>query len=377
MTNLGAMKDPFVGLPGDVRAQIREHFAALNRAMGKTDIEAMDAAGAVLKQAQAATRKKAAMILMADFGAMAIITTLMQAWLKGQDGDDFKRDLLERAHALGVKLDKENPLAFLGPTWGKAGLPLALLRHPFENLDMLSQTHDNPHGKQDRIRLGEDEHGNTYYMRLPVGKVVEEMKSYLNLKSASDLIDAKASPLVKGIAEAKANKEFNGRQVYDEEANLLVQGAQVIGHVLKSQVPFDDFVALKNLATDNQHQGGKVRMLGMDLDMDEAKLMGTATGLSVSKLTGGDAVAEMRYAAREQQAKLSNVMPDVKDAVMRGDTDKAQKLLIDAGQTPKEASRLILTIMAPNRITAGRMRKFLEHASPEEVERMQKMMQSK
>jgi hypothetical protein len=377
MTNLGAMKDPIVGLPGDVRAQIMEHFAALNRAMGKTDIEAMDAAGAVLKQAQAATRKKAAMILMADFGAMAIITTLMQAWLKGDDGDDFKRDLLERAHALGVKLDKENPLAFLGPTWGKAGLPLALARHPFENLEMLSQTHDNPHGKQDRIRLGEDEHGNTYYMRLPVGKVVEEMKSYTNLSSASSLIDAKASPLVKGLAEAKANKEFNGKQVYDEDANLLVQGAQVMGHLLKSQVPFDDFVALKNLATDNQHKGGKVRMLGMDLDMDEAKLMGTATGLSVSKLTGGDAVAEMRYAAREQQAKLSNVMPDVKDAVMRGDTDKAQKLLIDAGQTPKEAGRLILTIMAPNRITAGRMRKFLEHASPEEVERMQKMMQSK
>jgi hypothetical protein len=377
MTNLGAMKDPIVGLPGDVRAQIMEHFAALNRAMGKTDIEAMDAAGDVLKQAQAATRKKAAMILMADFGAMAIITTLMQAWLKGDDGDDFKRDLLERAHALGVKLDKENPLAFMGPTWGKAGLALALARHPFENLEMLSQTHDNPHGKQDRIRLGEDEHGNTYYMRLPVGKVVEEMKSYTNLSSASSLIDAKASPLVKGLAEAKANKEFNGKQVYDEDANLLVQGAQVMGHLLKSQVPFDDFVALKNLATDNQHKGGKVRMLGMDLDMDEAKLMGTATGLSVSKLTGGDAVAEMRYAAREQQAKLSNVMPDVKDAVMRGDTDKAQKLLIDAGQTPKEAGRLILTIMAPNRITAGRMRKVLEHASPEEVERMQKMMQSK
>jgi hypothetical protein len=118
-------------------------------------------------------------------------------------------------------------------------------------------------------------------------------------------------------------------------------------------------------------------MLGMDLDMDEAKLMGTATGLSVSKLTGGDAVAEIRYAAREQQAKLSNVMPDVKDAVMRGDTAKAQKMLIDAGQTPKEAGRLILSIMAPNRITAARMRKFVEHASPEEIERMQKMMQSK
>lgn len=376
-TNLGAMKDPIVGLPSDTRAQILEHFAALNRTLGKTDIEAMDAAGEVLKQAQAATRKKAALILAADFGAMAIITTLMQAWIKGDDGEDFLRDLKERAHALGVKLDKDNPLAFLGPTWGKAGLPLAALRHPFENLEMLSQTHDNPHGKQDRIRLGEDEHGNTYYMRLPVGKVVEEMKSYTNLSSASGMLDNKLSPLVKGAVEAKENRQFDGRSVYDKDANMVMQTGQVLGHLLKSQVPFDDFVALKNLMSGNEHKGGKVKMLGGEFDMDEAKLLGTATGLSVSKLTGGDAVAELRYAAREQQAKLSNVMPDVKDAVMRGDTDKAQKLLIDAGQTPKEAGRLILSIMAPNRVTAARMRKFLEHATPEEVERMKKTMQSK
>jgi hypothetical protein len=377
MTNLGAMKDPIVGLPSDVRAQIKEHYSALNRALGKTDIEAVDAAGKVLKQAQAVTRKKAGMILMADFGAMAIVTSLMQAWMNGDDGKKFTNDLRERAGKLGAKLDKENPLSFLGPTWGKAGLPLAALRHPFDNLEMLSQTHDNPHGKQDRIRIGEDEHGNSYYMRLPVGKVVEEMKSYLNLSSATDLVNGKASPLAKGVVEAYNNRDFFGRTVYDKDANLLVQAAQVAGHIIKSQAPFDDMVALKNIVSGDRHQGGKVHMLGTDLDMDQAKLMGTATGLSVSKLTGGDALAEMRYTEREQRDRVNNIMPDVRDSVLHGDTDKAVQMMEKAGMDQREIMQTLNNIKEPGNISKGRMRKFQQHATDEEIGRLDKMMNRK
>lgn len=362
MTNLGAMKDPVMGLPGDVRAQIREHFAAMNRALGKTDIEAEDAAGKVLKQAQAITRKKAGMILMADFGAMAIVTSLMQAWMNGDDGKKFVGDLRERAGKLGAKIKDD-------PTY-----PLPFIGHPFDALESLSQTHDNPHGKQDRIRLGEDEHGNSYYMRLPVGKVVEEMKSYLNLSSASDLIDAKASPLMKGITEAKQNKDFYGRSVYDKDANLLVQTGQVVGHIMKTQVPFDDMTALKNIVNGDRHQGGKVHVFGRDLDMDQAKLLGTATGLSVSKLTGGDALAEMRYQEREHQGKVNDIMPDVKDAVMRGDVDKATEMMEKAGMDDKEIERTLNRIEDPGAISKGRMKKFEQHASDEELNRLDKMM---
>lgn len=344
-----------------------------------SDIEAETAAGKTLKQAQGQARKKAAMILMADVGAMAVSTSLTQALFKSQTGQQMLDDLKERAHRLGVKLDAENPLSFMGPTLGKAGLPLAFLRHPFDNLDSLGQTSDNPHGKQDRIRIGEDEHGNSYYMRLPFGKPTEEMKHYTNPSETLTMLDSKMSPLAKSISEVMIGKDFQGRRVRIPTDNALMQAGQIAGHILKSQVPFDDFVALKNIMSSQTQpagQGGdKVHMFGRDWDMDQAKLLGTATGLSVGKLSGGDAVAEMRYHNAQQQAKLSDALPDARDAMKRGDQEAAIKILTDAGQTPREVAHTLRTIMAPNAITAQRLNRFLQHGSPEDVERLQKMLQ--
>jgi hypothetical protein len=373
MTNLGAMKDPFMGLPKDVQAQIRLRTIEAQRALGKTGIEATDAAGKVLDQAQSVTLKKAGAILLVDFAAMAALTSLTQAWFAGQSGQQWWEDLKERTARLGVKLDADNPMAFLGPQWGKLGLPAAFLRHPFANLQALSQTDDNPHGKEDRVRIGEDEQGNTYYLRLPTGKVVEEMKQYLGIGTGLHLLHNKMSPMARAVAEVMENQDFQGRRVFLETDGAMQQVGAIAGHILKSQVPFDDMVALKHVMAGDKDQGGKVHLLGRDLNMDEAKLLGTATGLSVSKLSGGDAVAEMRYASREHEAAIRDVLPDVRELVRREQFDEAEQKLVDAGQSVQEARRTLRAIEQPDRISRAAVQKFARHADDQEQARLDRI----
>lgn len=373
LTNVGAMKDPFIGLPREIRAQIRLHTVELQKALGKTDIEARDAADKVVHQAQSVTRNKAAAILMVDFAAMAAITSLAQAWFAGQSGQQFLDDLKERYKALKIKVEEENAEAAKLPFPASIGKRMASALHPFDTLEKLSQTSDNPHGKQDRVRIGEDEDGNSYYMRLPLGKVVEEMKHYTNMDTMTTLLKNKLSPLVGSTIETLTNQDFQGRRIYKPEDNMLKQVGASVGHILKSQVPFDDAVALKHVMQGDKDQGGKVHLFGRDWNMDEAKLLGAATGLTVGKVSGGDAVAEMRYQNREQQADLRDVLPDVREALRRGDQEKAEQLLEEAGQTPREAMRIMRQIEQPGRISKQSLRKFNQHADESERARLEKM----
>jgi hypothetical protein len=373
LTNAGAMKDPFVGLPKEVRAQIRMRAAEVQKALGKTDIEARDAADRLVHQAQSVTRNKATAILLVDFAAMAAVNSIMQAWLAGQSGQQFLDDLKARAKALKVKILADEEDAKNSPFLEGIGKRLASAGRGLESLHALSQTADNPHGKEDRARLGEDEAGNSYYLRLPVGKTVEEMKMYMNPSNALTLLNNKMSPQAKAMVEIMNNQDFNGRRVRVPSDNAIKQIGAMAGHFLKAQVPFDDAVALKHLMSGDKDQGGKVHMFGRDLNMDEAKLLGMATGLSVSKVTGGDVVAEMRYQAREQQAKLHDVLPHVREALRRDDEDTAVKLLQDAGQSNGEIRNLLRTLSTPGRISPQSMRKFQQHADDEGRERLDRM----
>jgi hypothetical protein len=203
--------------------------------------------------------------------------------------------------------------------------------------------------------------------------VVEEMKNYANLDTQTKLLNNKMSPLAKGINESLHNEDFQGRRVYQPGDNLLKQIGAVVGHVLKAQVPFDDLVALKHVASGDTDQGGKVRFAGRDWNMDEAKLLGTATGLSVSKVAGGDTVAEMRYQNREQQAALHDVLPDVRELVRRGADDEALQKLMDAGQTVAEARHIMRSIENPDRISRSAQQKFARHADEEQQAKLDRI----
>jgi hypothetical protein len=346
MTNLGAYKDVLAGLPKDVRAQIQTRTFEMQRALGKNEDEANQAAGRALSEAQKIARKKALAVLVLDIGAMTTAASLAQALWQGQTGQQIADDLKERLAKLGLHFKDD---------------PLAVLIHPLDSLGSLSQTADNPHGKEDRVRVGEDEQGNSYYMRLPVGKVGEEIKQYGNLVTGMHLAHNKMSTFMRPIADLTANEDFTGKRIINPDDNIVKQAAAFAAYWVKSQMPMEEMKSAAHLAT------------GTADHMDKLKLLGMATGLSVSKLAGGDEVAEMRYQNREQQAKLRDVLPDAREAVRRGDVDKAQQILEDAGQTPKEAMRILSQIDNPDRISQSQRRKFYQHATDEERERIERM----
>lgn len=346
MTNLGAYKDLLGGMPKDVQAQIRMRTFEIQRALGKTEAQAGGAADTAISQVQAIARKKAASVLVLDIAAMATVTSLAQALWQGQTGQQIGDDFKERLAKLGLKL-KEDPMAVLG--------------HPLDAISSLSQGADNPHGKEDRVRVGEDEKGNSYYARLPVGKVGEELKQYGNLATGLHLLHNKMSTFLRPIADLTANEDFSGKRIIDPNDNVLQQVAKFGAYWVKSQLPLEDVAALGHVVS------------GKADTMDKLKLMGTATGVSVSKVSGGDAVAEMRYQNREQQAKLRDVLPDVREALRREDVDKATQLLEGAGQEPREIARTIRQIENPDRTSKQAIRQFNRHSTDQERDKLEKM----
>lgn len=345
MTNLGAYKD-LAGLPKDVQAQIKIRTFEIQRALGRNEEDASKAAGAAVSTAQSIARKKAAAVLILDVAAMTTIGSLAQALWQGQTGQQIADDFKDRLAKLGHKL-KDDPLSIIG--------------HPLDALSSLSQTADNPHGREDRVRVGEDDQGNSYYARLPVGKVGEELKHYGNVISGLHLSHNKLSTFLKPIAELTANEDFNGREIIDPHANVIVQLVKFGAYWVKGQLPVEDLTALAHLAKgDGDH-------------MDKLKLLGTATGLSVGRLAGGDAVAEMRFQMREHESKLRNVLPDVREAVRRDNVDLAQQLLEDAGQTPREIQQTIRRIDQPDRVSKQQLRRFNQLATDDERARLDRM----
>lgn len=346
LTNIGAYRDVLGGLPKEVQAQVKLRAIEVQRAMGKSEAEAEKAAGKVLTQAQKATRAKAVTVLALEIGAMATVNSLVQSAMQGQDWQDIKAGFGERLSKLGVKLHDD---------------PLSVLKNPLDSLSSLSETSGNPHGKEDRVRIGEDEDGNSYYARLPVGKVGEELKAYSNLESGLHLLHSKMSTFIKPIADLTQNEDFQGRRIIKPGDPILKQVGGFVGYWIKSQLPVDDLSALKHMAQ------------GTADKMDKAKLLGTATGLTVGKVAGGDAVAELRYASHEQQAKLRDVLPDVREAMRRGDPDKAYDLLESAGETPHEIRSLMRQMDNPDKLSKSALKKFRNHASDDEVARMDKL----
>ena len=348
VTNLGAYKDFLGGLPGDVQSQIRLNAESVQRLLGRDEAQAAKAGNKALAAAQRQARAKGAMVLALDIGAMTTIASLAQAMVQGQSWQQISDDFKDRLKKLGIKA-KNDPLSIIG--------------HPIDSLASLSQTSDNPHGKEDRVRMGSDEQGNSYYMRLPVGKVGEELKQYSSPGSALHLLHNKMSTFVKPLADIANNQDFSGHSVYKPTDNMLKQVAAMASYWVKSQFPVEEMLSAGHLAS------------GTADHMDKLKLLGMATGLSISKVKGGDAVAEMRWESHEHAVAVRDVLPQVQEALRRGEGDKARQIMVDAGASPQEIKSAIRKIQNPGRVTTQSRKNFNKHATDEQRTRMDRMLQ--
>ena len=334
--NLGAMKDMLIGIPPELKAQIR-------LSSGEVAAQAATSAG----------RRKAIATFVMDVGLMYVGNALLQNWLQKQRGDATWGQIADgykaRYGALATQIGKD---------------PLFVLTHPFNSIQSLTPNAANEEGKEGRIRWGTDANGTAIYMRLPTGKVGEEFKNYASFPHGTlTQRGAKMSTFVKPIVETANNDKGFGQKVYDDSANasLVKNISKVVGHFLAAQVPIDQIKSAYDLST------------GHGDEMDSKKIWGPLVGLTFSKgAPGGPAVGEMYAADRAHREAVAQVMPDVARAIKTGDIDGATQIMESVQLTPHEMRLIIRHDTDPeSRLTPQGYLQAYRHSADDEQQRLQ------
>jgi hypothetical protein len=333
--NVGTVKDVFYGLPAGLKAQLLENSNA------KSAIMAMQFA-----------KHKARVGLVRDIAYAIVLTSMAQSWFKRDKDADWGADSVykgwdeykQRAMDMWMHA-KDNPLD-LGSY----------------NPQRLSSTWNNEPGKQDRIDLGAQDSGRHEYMRLPTGKVYEDILGWA--LHPGDTFDNKMSPMLKAALGLKTGaKDKYGTPISDPNAPMLKRAAQVAEFLVGTAIPLDQIKAAKDIAT------------GHGTELDKDKLRGNFTGLSISQghpngpEAGVAAEVENRITASKRFA-----MEEAKRSLKYGDEDGAWKTLENAGLTPKEINSIIRRIESPrDSLSKTQNKHFNQHANDEERERMDRL----
>jgi hypothetical protein len=161
--------------------------------------------------------------------------------------------------------------------------------------------------------------------------------------------------MVSGGFQAITGKDHFDHSIYGDHDAAGIQIGKAAWHFMKAQIPYDQLVAFKDIAA------------GKADDIDKKKALGPFVGLTYSKVTGGDELAEEYKVMRDFQDRKVNAMPDVKRALKEGDEDKARELLIDIGMSPKEAIGAINRAQNPSKpMSPGSYKKMYQHATEDQ-----------
>ncbi len=337
--NLGLMKDMVTGLPRDIQSQIRTASGDL-------------AAAAATSRA----RRIAIASFIVDIGLMYVGNSLMQNVFQKMKGDktlgEIGQGYVDRLHKLMQRTGDH---------------PLDTLSNPFDAANSLSATSENEPGKEDRVRVGTQSDGTAIYMRLPTGKVGEDFKNWIT----KPLITAKAkeSQLVRPLQAVWTNDNGIGQRIYDPDAKGL-------GGVLTNAGRIAKLFATQAIPTD-AIQGALDWKNGKASDVDKLKVAGPLAGLTFSKgAPGGPEVGAMYDADRKFEGAKMDVMPAVKQAIKDGDDEKAIALLEGIKMTNAEINSTLRRLKVPeSRMSAGAFRRFSQHASDDDMARMQQLLQ--
>jgi hypothetical protein len=300
--NIGIMKDVITGLPSGEKALLQREMGA-------------DAGPAVN-----AMRKKAFGGLVVDAAFSMVATSMFQDWLdpknKNRPFSEVIGDYPDRASAM-LKNLMANPL--------KPG--------SYNPLRLFSQYNNEP-GKQARGFAGVMDDGKGLYIKLPTGKVIEELFGWTS--HPSDTLANKLSPTVKAIYQAGTNDAGFGHPVYDESDNVVKIGLDIAAHIVKSHFASDTARLLYNYVK------------GTANDRDKLALQGTMTGLTPSTgYPGGPESGVIAKAQRDYKMTTDIAKMKALRELKSGDYDAAQTLLSNAGMMPKEINAIILKYENP------------------------------
>jgi len=360
--NLGVMKDAINGLPQDIRAQI-----------------ARDSGQGMADKAQSLGRRKAFAGVVADIAMMYGMNAVAQAGIgalqQRKDDPDWRGDLAAKLgaakHAGGAALDDILESLHRGMKHAEVD-PVGAVLHPFDSLEAMSPTYRNEPGKGDRILVGHQPDGTAIYMRLPFGKIGEEMKGWLTrafLRGEGDtpsMLEQKSSTLIRPFQYALSGDKGGGEKLYKPNDSPMVKAGKWVAELAKEQVPADTIAAA-------------YRMLrGKGEAMDPYKFFGPLTGLTFSKgYPGGEEEGEIANQRREHQADVQDVRHDLKQAIRDGDRDAQQRLEKEAKMTPAEIKSITKSTLHPDYVSSRSMKLFQQTATDEQKERLKSAQAAK
>ena len=334
-TNMGIYKDALKGLPSPVQAQILESASKVDLAVTNN----------ALRKAATATLAKD---ILAMYALNSMAQNVIQYWKTG-DAGAIAKEYADNLEVYKETIDKN---------------PMNALLH-FE--DITAQSLNEP-GKETRIYMGEDPYGAGTYLRLPMGKIGEDLQKFVTSPIA--LATDKLSPTMHWIAGVATNdKSINkgyGLEIYNKKGSLKDAPenlGKILAYFMETHTPYGFIADAIDIAKNEDPTG-----------VQTAKVIGQLAGFSVSKGSPAGPTSGFIYDTLEQhRANVRNAMPDIIKQLRLGNNEKAQDLMVNkAGMTPDEI-RLAVTKMYPQ-MSEKSIEKFLMVSDEYERKKIQRMI---
>jgi hypothetical protein len=343
--NIGIMKDMFTGLPKDVLAQIER-----------------DAGPEALQTATSLARRQAFSTVVTDMALFYVGTSVMQNAVNVILGGS---SLSDEANGYWTRLQKElaakasNPWSAV-PPWGI-----------YSFLQGISATAGNEPGKQDRVLLGYSQDGTGIYGKSPMGRIGEEFSDY-SQGFWRDLFLRKMGTIARPAWEIMSNDKGFGRKVFDphiDSATSSLNAAWEISKVLvESQLPMTQMEAFGRLVKGEGDQ--KLNTL-----QTVGPFLPPPFTFTASKgAPGGPAVGEYYNAKSQQDFRVQQAMPGIRQMLQRGDTQNARTEMTRLNMDSGYQRWVEKTTQNPAlRISPSGLRKFNQYATPEQRQRLENL----
>jgi len=353
-TNLGLYTDALRGLPRAVQNQIIDNAVAI-KGVGK---------------ANSAIRHAAAATLMKDIIGMYVLNSMTQNAIRiWQDSIDVELDGLLNDEKF-VNVDQEALRQSIYAVINEYKDAAERYKSPANSIfgvDELSVTALNDPGKKHRVRFGIKPDGTAEYIRIPVGKVGEDLE--MSFRHPLELAMNKLSPTL-GFATGlilndKSKQRGYGIEVYDQDGSTIEKSGQIVKYFFESHVA-DEFIdAFVDAVSGDEKEA--------------ARFAGMTLGFSFSKgAPGGSEIGTLHEEEARRMRTARRASRKAKPLLEQGHHQEAAELLILEGEmTQNEVESWLRRKLAPQLgLSEQRIRDFMAHANDLESLRLEQQLEA-
>jgi hypothetical protein len=347
----GSIKDMFTGLPRDVLAQIER-----------------DQGVQTMLKARSFMQKRAIGIVAVDMALFYVAGSLAQsAFHVMMDDTTLEPDTREYLARM-QKTYGFQPAGGLSRFLAEGASYADRARHvvdevghgrminPVAMLGGLSPMSENEPGKDNRVLVGYQSDGTAIYMRMPVGKVGEEIVGMLTdpVRQAMSHV----STFVRPTKDVLENRDYAGRPIYNPHpevpSDYLDTIAKIVSHMGAAQFPEKAAEAVWDLMTGTPTEDEK--------RVDVMQIVGTLTGFMFSKgYPGGPAGGVIAEQKETDKFQYSAVSVKLRKAVLEGRMDEAHQIMDKLRMDERFQQFTIDSITNPSaRLVRKGMQKYIQ-----------------